>query len=92
MRVMFSLTPSVDGLYGAIVIEPDIHTTRPFHLISPDASQQQAMREAEGRLDALLLADYTHMSFEDFDRIQSEANVEILCMDSIIVNGGVSVM
>lgn len=49
------------------------------------------MMEAEGKLEALLLADYTHMPFEEYDRVQNNANVEILCMDSIIVNGAVSV-
>lgn len=88
----YLMSATVDGLYGSIIIEPDAHASRPFHLINSDAFQQQAMREAEARLDALLLADYTHIPFDEFDRIQSDANVEILCMDSIIVNGGVSMI
>lgn len=86
------LTRAVDGLYGAIVIEPDTYARRPFHLISRSAQEQKAMVAAEARIEALLLADYTHMAFEEFDRVQSDANVEILCMDSIIVNGGVSIV
>ncbi|USW46731.1 Putative multicopper oxidase, type 1, multicopper oxidase, copper-binding, cupredoxin [Septoria linicola] len=77
----------MDGLYGAIIIEPDVYTSRPFHLISKDASEQKAMVKAESQLQALLLGDYTHMPFEEFDHVQSNANAEILCMDSIIVNG-----
>lgn len=80
----------MDGLYGAIIVEPDLYTSRPFHLISKDASEQKAMMQAESQLQALLLGDYTHMPFEEFDRVQSDANAEILCMDSIIVNGRVS--
>lgn len=85
------LIDTVDGLYGAIVIDPDVRTTRPFRLIDPDAAQQRSMITAERSLQALLIADYTHLPFEEFDRIENESNVEILCMDSIIVNGGVSV-
>ncbi|PPJ57919.1 hypothetical protein CBER1_09862 [Cercospora berteroae] len=78
----------MDGLYGAIVIEPDTYARRPFHLISRSTQEQKAMVAAEARIEALLLADYTHMPFEEFDGVQNDANVEILCMDSIIVNGG----
>lgn len=80
----------MDGLYGAIVIKPSEKTERPFHLISADRGVQQAMRRAEAEILPLLIADYTQLPFEDFDKAQNDANVEILCMDAIVVNGGVS--
>ena len=89
---IFPLINAVDGLYGPIVIEPDTYARRPFHLISRSTQEQKAMVAAEARIEALLLADYTHMPFEQFDRVQSDTDVEILCMDSIIVNGGVGMV
>jgi FtsP/CotA-like multicopper oxidase with cupredoxin domain len=80
----------MDGLYGAIVIEPSEETETPFHLISANPGDQQAMRRAEAAIQPLLIADYTQLPFEDFDKAQNDANVEILCMDAIVVNGGVS--
>lgn len=80
----------MDGLYGAIVIMPSEDTEMPFHLISADRGAQQAMRRAESDIRPLLIADYTQLPFEDFDQAQNDANVEILCMDAIVVNGGVS--
>ena len=80
----------MDGLYGAIVIEPDEDCDRPFHMISEHYSDQQAMRLAEANMEPLLIADYTQLPFGEFDRIQVASNVEILCMDAIVVNGRVS--
>ena len=82
----------MDGLYGAIVIKPSEETETPFHLISADRGAQQAMRRAESDVQPLLIADYTQLPFEDFDQAQNDANVEILCMDAIVVNGGVSAL
>jgi len=80
----------MDGLYGAIVIKPSEETETPFHLISADRATQQAMRRAEADTQPLLIADYTQLPFEAFDKAQNDANVEVLCMDAIVVNGGVS--
>lgn len=80
----------MDGLYGSIVIAPKEDTDRPFHLISERYEDQVAMRAAEENVQPLLVADYTQLPFEEFGRIQVETNVEILCMDAIIVNGKVS--
>lgn len=80
----------MDGLYGSIVIEPSEEEDRPFHLISGLYADQRAMRAAEAKIHPLLVADYTQLPFDEFDRIQMESNVEILCMDAIITNGQVS--
>ena len=82
----------MDGLYGAIVIKASDETETPFHLISADRGAQQAMRHAAADIQPLLIADYTQLAFEDFDKAQNDANVEILCMDAIVVNGGVSLL
>lgn len=80
----------MDGLYGAILIKASDETETPFHLISADRDAQQAMRRAEADIQPLLIADYTQLWFEEFDQAQNDANVEILCMDAIVLNGGVS--
>jgi FtsP/CotA-like multicopper oxidase with cupredoxin domain len=80
----------MDGLYGAIVIEPDEETYAPVHLISTRSGEQEAMRRAEKAIHPLLVADYTQLPFEQFDKAQNDANTEILCMDAIVVNGRVS--
>jgi FtsP/CotA-like multicopper oxidase with cupredoxin domain len=80
----------MDGLYGPITIEPSADDIRPFHIISEKYEDQRAMRAAEADIRPLLIADYTQLPFEEFDEIQMASNVEILCMDAIIVNGRVS--
>jgi FtsP/CotA-like multicopper oxidase with cupredoxin domain len=79
----------MDGLYGAIVIEPNEESYAPFHLISTHRGEQEAMRRAEKTIHPLLVADYTQLPFEEFDRAQNDANTEIFCMDAIVVNGQV---
>ncbi|KAF5516133.1 Laccase abr2 [Colletotrichum siamense] len=77
----------MDGLYGAIVIDASPKVKRPFHLISRDASEEQAMLAAELQNQPLLLADWSQYKFDDFYHIETTANFDLACTDAIIVNG-----
>ncbi|KAF2795494.1 multicopper oxidase [Melanomma pulvis-pyrius CBS 109.77] len=77
----------MDGLYGAIIITPPKQADRPFHMISRDPVDYTAMREAETKLQTLMISDWSQFSFERFYGVEREANIDFTCMDSIIING-----
>lgn len=77
----------MDGLYGAIIVEAPPESERPFHLITHDKEQQNAMLEAESRMHPLLLSDWSQFKFEDFYQIEENANFDLACTDAIITNG-----
>ncbi|GJD04824.1 multicopper oxidase [Colletotrichum higginsianum] len=77
----------MDGLYGAVIVDAPSEIDRPFHLISNDPKVLQAMRNAESRLQPLLLADWSQYKFKDFYHIEEIANFDLACTDGIIING-----
>ena len=80
----------MDGMYGAIIIDGPPGAARPFHLISRDADDLEAMYTAEQKIQPLLLSDWSQYSFDEFWEVESDANIDYTCMDAIIVNGAVS--
>ncbi|KAF4440591.1 multicopper oxidase [Fusarium austroafricanum] len=77
----------MDGLYGAIIVAASPEAERPFHLISGDAEEQEAMRAAESNMRPLLVADWSQYKFDDLYGIEAAANFDLACTDAIIVNG-----
>lgn len=77
----------MDGLYGAIIVEPSSHHERPFHLISSNPREQEAMRAAESQVQPIALADWSNYRFDYFYGIETAANFDLACTDAIIVNG-----
>lgn len=77
----------MDGMYGAIVIIPASDAERPFHLISEDNDAQEAMRTAELELKPLMISDWTQFTSAEFHAVQAAANVDMACIDAIVVNG-----
>ena len=80
----------MDGLYGAIIIDAPARQERPFHLISADPGDQMAMREAEGKLQPLMISDWSQFSSSGFWQVERDGGVDFTCMDAILVNGAVS--
>ena len=80
----------MDGLYGAIIIDAPAQQERPFHLISPDPEDQRAMRNAESKLQPLMISDWSQFSSSGFWQVERDGGVDFTCMDAILVNGAVS--
>ncbi|KAM0280847.1 hypothetical protein ACHAQH_003877 [Verticillium albo-atrum] len=76
-----------DGLYGAILIHPRQDRQKPFSLISSDSLAISAMKAAELAAKPLVLSDIRHMPSQRVWDIAAEANVELTCYDSLLVNG-----
>ncbi|KAJ0166274.1 Laccase-1 [Colletotrichum tanaceti] len=77
----------MDGLYGAVIVDAPSETDRPFHLISDEPKALRAVRDAELRLQPLLLADWSQYKFRDFYHIEEMANFDLACTDGIMMNG-----
>ncbi|KAL5611140.1 hypothetical protein FOBRF1_007257 [Fusarium oxysporum] len=76
-----------DGLYGPIIIHPSKDRQKPFSLITKDPASIKAMENAELKTQPVVLSDQRHIpSFEAWD-ISTKANMELTCIDSILVNG-----
>lgn len=77
----------MDGLYGAIVIEPSSKTQKPFTLISNDSAAVQAMEAAEEHLIPIFLSDYNKYTSKEVHEQEMAANIDFACADSILLNG-----
>ncbi|KAJ5108642.1 Multicopper oxidase type 2 [Penicillium angulare] len=77
----------MDGLYGPIWIEPAPETPQPFHLISNNTADIAAMQKAELDPKLIILSDWDHLTFEEYQKIQEESGYSVFCMDSVLVNG-----
>ncbi|KAG9003734.1 hypothetical protein FRB90_011134, partial [Tulasnella sp. 427] len=91
-----------DGLRGAIYIRPNQEEldNGPFKVIAealqPDSSgsdgpnvedEVKAMQDAHMDAQVMSLVDWTHWDSETGLKIWNETNTELLCIDSILVNG-----
>lgn len=79
-----------DGLYGPIIIHPKGQTT-PFSLISSDEKTLKAIERAAAHPHPLLFADFRHQTSYEIHELTREANMELMCYDSLIINGKGSV-
>ncbi|XHF99194.1 hypothetical protein AWENTII_002701 [Aspergillus wentii] len=84
-------TTLMDGLYGPIWINPAPGTPNPFHLISNDTEDLEAMHKAESNPNLMTLSDWSHLTSEEFQAIQIDSGMDLFCMDSILINGRGSV-
>jgi FtsP/CotA-like multicopper oxidase with cupredoxin domain len=77
----------MDGLYGGIIITPEADARSPFGLINGDVSEQQLMREAERKMTPVFVSDWSQYTSSEFQAIEAKANVDLACIDAIIING-----
>jgi FtsP/CotA-like multicopper oxidase with cupredoxin domain len=78
-----------DGLVGAIIISPPANELAPFSLISDSANDVAAMKKAELAPHPLIVSDWKAISFEDLFAMEVVSGVDIICPDTIIINGKV---
>jgi len=76
-----------DGLYGAIIIHPSLGVLKPFSSVTSDATSLSLIAKAERRRVPLLLGDWRHIDAETGWAISEQAHIELLCVDSILING-----
>lgn len=77
----------MDGLYGAIIIEPPSDAPKPFSLISNNTATVAAMEAAEKIQQTVFVSDYNKYTSKEFHEQEESANVDIACADSILLNG-----
>lgn len=77
----------MDGMYGAIVIDPADDTDKPFHLINNDPEAVKAMAAAELELQPIFLSDYNSYTSKEMHEQEVAANIDAACADAILING-----
>ncbi|KKK20160.1 hypothetical protein AOCH_006457 [Aspergillus ochraceoroseus] len=77
----------IDGLYGAIYVEPDKSVEKPFALITTDPLELAAMVKAEARTQPLLVSDWRFLISETILRAEEESGCEDLCSNAVLING-----
>ncbi|EXJ95074.1 hypothetical protein A1O1_00192 [Capronia coronata CBS 617.96] len=78
----------MDGLYGAILIQPADDADLPFSQISDDVAQLTA---AALDVEAVFASDWNQFTAAEFLAIEQAANIDFACTDAIILNGKGSV-
>ena len=82
----------MDGLYGAIMIQPKSTESRPFKWISNGTNDVAKMVVAEANAIPMILADFTQFTSAEFFDIAKAGNIDQTCVDSLIINGKVRQM
>ncbi|KAL4880214.1 multicopper oxidase-domain-containing protein [Aspergillus karnatakaensis] len=77
----------MDGLYGAIYIEPAKLIERPFELITHNAGRLAAMLSAEANTEPIILSDWRSLTSDEILQAQLESGCENLCSHAILLNG-----
>ncbi|KAE8146905.1 multicopper oxidase-domain-containing protein [Aspergillus avenaceus] len=76
-----------DGLYGAIYIEPSDAVEKPFHLLTDDEAELDAILQAEKDTQPIILADWRRLTSEEVWNAQVASGLEDFCTNSILING-----
>lgn len=75
----------MDGLYGAIHISPADNQQTPFSLI--DSANAKDLAKADSMAEPFFASDWTQFTFDEIYNIERQANIDVACADSIIING-----
>ena len=79
----------MDGLFGAIIIDPPEGEAAPWSLISDSADDITAMEAAMRNPIPVMISDWSHLTSQDFQTITEASQIDIFCVDSILINGKV---
>lgn len=77
----------IDGLYGAIYIEPNRSVERPFKLITDDPTDRTGMAIAESNTEPLILSDWRLLTSEAIWKAELDSGCECICSSAILING-----
>ncbi|KAK0467199.1 Cupredoxin [Desarmillaria tabescens] len=76
-----------DGMAMTLYIRPDRKRERPFRQISEDPLDLFQMYAAEHHAESIMIMDWRHFPEYEIGEIWKEANIEPLCVQSILING-----
>ncbi|KAK4216910.1 Cupredoxin [Rhypophila decipiens] len=76
-----------DGMYGSLLIHPKKGMETPFELITKHKPSLEAIRKAAAEPKELLLSDFRHITSAEADTITFASNLELICYDSMLING-----
>ncbi|CAI7620928.1 unnamed protein product [Penicillium glandicola] len=77
----------MDGLYGPIYIRPRDIATNLASMISNDTLAHLQINNAIRNPQLLMISDWFHNTSEELRDIALSANLDTLCVDSILING-----
>ncbi|KAL4934440.1 Cupredoxin [Aspergillus undulatus] len=77
----------LDGLYGAIYIEPKKSVEKPFKLITRNVPKLAAMALAEAKTEPIMLSDWRFLTSEAVWQAELESGCESVCSNAILING-----
>lgn len=66
-----------------ICSSPAPETPQPFHLISNNTADIEAMKQAEKDPQLVMLSDWDHLTFEEYQQIQVASNLNVLSVEII---------
>ncbi|CAG8048254.1 unnamed protein product [Penicillium olsonii] len=78
---------NMDGLYGAIYIRPREIPESLVNAISNDSLARSQIQKAFQDPQLLMISDWFHNTSEELRQISLSANIDTLCVDSILING-----
>ncbi|CAI7652147.1 unnamed protein product [Penicillium glandicola] len=76
-----------DGLYGPIWINPGPDVPQPFHLISNNTQDIEAMQKAEKNPQLVILSDWDHLTSSEYQKAMEDSRLSVSCSDSVLING-----
>ena len=65
---------------------------KPFHLITEDAEELQAIGRAEIETKPIILSDWRHLTSEEIWQAQVASGIENFCANAVLINGKGSVL
>ncbi|KAL8642498.1 MAG: hypothetical protein Q9228_000816 [Teloschistes exilis] len=77
----------LDGLYGALFINPKRGSPAPWSLISSDQGDIRAMSRAAANPELIVVSDWSSFTSEEWLAAQEASHLDLFCGDSILVNG-----
>jgi FtsP/CotA-like multicopper oxidase with cupredoxin domain len=77
----------IDGCFGAIVIKSSKDAKRPWSFISNDTEVQKQLTAADDSLQPVFVSDYVDMTSAELHATEEEGNLDIACVDAILING-----
>ncbi|CAG8925708.1 unnamed protein product [Penicillium salamii] len=78
---------NMDGLYGPIYIRPRSIPESLVNAISNDSLARTQIQRAIQTPKLLMISDWFHNTSEELRDIALSANIDTLCVDSILING-----
>ncbi|KAE8326988.1 conidial pigment biosynthesis oxidase Arb2/brown2 [Aspergillus sergii] len=80
-------TITLDGLYGGIFIRPKPETLTPWHLITNDTDDIKGIEQAVANPELVVVSDWSQFKSWDYIEAEKAANLNLFCVDSILING-----